>query len=650
MAREELFAINPALEEIAEKIAHIPTTPGCYLWIRREGDEKKVLYIGKSVNLRSRIRHYFNTDDYKTRFLMQRVQDIEWVSTHNELEALLLENTLIKKHRPPYNVQLKDDKRYPYLCLTMGEMYPRLILTRRKFGQDHVYFGPFSDVQAARNTLQLIHKIFPIRKRPLKLPLKKPGRPCLNFHLKRCWAPCTGQVDVNEYRQMVLEIKDFLEGKSQQVEENIRLKMEYHANRLEFEKAARYRDILRDLEKLRESQQVESASEENDFDILGMVVYNQEELVHALDIEEKDLPHQGEGNYVFAQLTLLRVRRGKLIFRQNFAFSEQNWPSMQDEATVEFISSFFRDYYLTFRDIPGEIYFPHKIPDRLSWQKLLSEKRGTPVVIYDDPKHIGEKQHLVDMAITNAKLSLKERLLNEKLRSRKLGMLQLQKLLGLKELPRLIECYDISNIQGKHAVASQVVLKEAMPYKSLYRRYKIRTIEGPNDPAMLAEVIGRRLEHIKKGESKIPDLIVLDGGQGQLNVCVQKMKEKGFSIPMIALAKKREEIYLPDGRVLQPDPLSPGMLILRQARDEAHRFGLAYHRKVRLMQNLRSLFRDIPGIGENREKKILVFLRKISLSDYTVPSLAEAIRKEASLSEKLAEQVAQQVFKLADGE
>ncbi len=649
---------NPALQEIAEKLPNIPPTPGCYLWLGDPNENRgsiqgdgnsRVLYIGKSVNLRSRVRQYLHSEDYKTRFLMNRVRDIEWVTTDNELEALLLENTLIKRHKPPYNVHLKDDKRYPYLCLTMGEPFPRLVLTRRKFSREHLYFGPYSDVRAARNTMELIHKVFPLRKRPLKLPLKNPARPCLNFHIKRCWAPCTGTVNQEEYRELVLQVRDFLEGRDQEVEKMLTTKMNEYAQAMEFEKAARYRDILRDIELLRQSQEVESAGSEDDFDVIGIFAIEREKLARALDTDEIYLDYFTDDSApILGQLALLRIRGGKVTAKRSYAFSEAGgWDSTSEtEFTAEFMESFLRDYYLAFKDVPPEILISHPLRNTANWEKLLSQVAGHAVSLVALGDRYEEKKKLLRMAETNARLTLRERILNEKTRNQKIGLRQIQKFLGLKDIPHTIECYDISNIQGSEPVAAGVMLKEGLPHKSGYRKYAIKTVEGANDPAMMYEVIDRRMRRIAEGGAKAPDLVVIDGGITQLRAAIRARDIYGFKIPMIGLAKQREEIHTEEGRLLRFDPNSPGMLILRLARDEAHRFGVAYHRNRRMKRNLRSLLDGIEGVGEIRRKQLMNVLRKISLDDYTVQSLVQKIQQETDLPSDLARQVADTVYSL----
>ncbi|MCB1201093.1 MAG: excinuclease ABC subunit UvrC [Leptospiraceae bacterium] len=633
------------LEKIAELLPNIPDAPGCYLWKGELGSQNKILYIGKSVKLRSRLRQYLRSDDPKTRFLMARVQSVEWIVTENEMEALLLENTLIKKHQPPYNIRLKDDKKYPYLCLTLGEMFPRLVLTRRKFSREHAYFGPFSDVRAARSTMAMIHKIFPIRKRALSLPLKKPGKPCLNFHMGRCWAPCAGNVDPQDYRKMIDGIHDFLEGRSSEVEERLTSQMQEYAKQREFEKAARLRNILQDIEKTREEQKVEFPGGEADLDIIGVFSAGRDELMKMLNLDEIsfDVGLTSE-DATFAQIILLRIRNGKLISKRNYALSEGLPDNIDGEVHAsEIIESFFRDYYLMFRDIPPEILISRNFSEMSAWQQSLGSIAGTPITIKDG-SHDTERAGLVRMAVTNARLTLSERILSEKLRNRRLGLRQLQKFLDLKELPATIECYDISNISGKEAVGSGVMLKDGMPHKPGYRKYKIKTYDSANDPGMMNEVLNRRFSRIAAGQIAIPDLVVIDGGTTQLRAAIAARDTHGLRLPMIGLAKKQEEIYTEDGRILHFDKDSPGMTLLRLARDEAHRFGVAYHRNLRMKRNLKSLVDSVRGVGEKNRPVVMNILRKIDLAQYDQTSLAQHLRENSRLSIQVCEQIADQIL------
>lgn len=652
---------------LEERLRHIPTGPGCYLWLGKAAPSDKdnrVLYVGKALSLRSRTRQYLSSDDYKTRFLMAKVLDIDWISTNNEVEALLLENNLIKKHSPPYNVQLRDDKSYPYLCLTMGEPFPRLIVTRKKKNPNHLYFGPYIDAGAARNTLALIHKIFPIRKRALKLPLKRPGKPCLNYHIGRCLSPCSGKVGIEEYGELIEKIKAFLEGKNTDLAEKLQKEMEGYSQRMEFEKAAQRRDMLKDIETLYSEQSVHAEDESQNYDVIGQYVVSRLELAESLDIE----PPSGDLAASFlAQFVLLRVRNGNLINKGAYTMTEI--PAEVDDAHLreEFMEGFFREYYLHLPDPPPKIFVAAPFQNSPVWSKAILQNCGVSCEIVAPPlaPHIekqggaqtaeGEEQNrgLMRMAVNNARLTLREKILSERIRNQRFGLRQIQKFLDLAALPETIECYDISNIQGKQAVGCGVSLKNGLPHKAGYRRYKIKTKDTPDDPAMMGEVIARRLARLKgeaKGEKRwgAPDLIVIDGGATQLGAALQARSQAGIKIPMIGLAKKLEEVYTEEGEILQMDKNSPGMLILRLARDEAHRFSLAYHRLLRGKKAVTSTFEDIPGIGPQKAKKIVGLIQSSSLEKLSPEEQAQKIAAFAGISLEAAQEAAQKAAQIAE--
>ena len=576
--------------ELKDQIGIIPTAPGCYFWIGKENDsgEEKILYVGKANNLRSRIRNYLTSNDYKTNFLMKKAEKVEWIITENEVEALLLESNLIKRHSPPYNIRLKDDKRYPYLCLTTGEPFPRLIITRKKTNPSHFYYGPYSDARAARNMVALIQRIFPIRKRALKLPLKTPSRPCLNFHIERCLAPCAGNVSRDEYGKMISEIKNFLDGNNRNIEVSLKKQMEQYANKKEYEKAASVRDTIRDIQTLYQTQNVHEDTQDLNFDIVALLLASPQEMEKELDIEKDSIQYSlYEKDFMLAQCVLLRIRNGNLINRGVYILSESALnASGGNELYEEYMDSFFRDYYLLLPDIPGQIYLNGELKSKLLWEQLLKQKKSVDIQIIDKnnsgwTEGYNQQKNLMEMAEKNVRLSLRERVLGEKIKNQRYGLRQLQKFLKLKDLPFLIECYDISNIQGKEAVGSGVTLRDGLKYTSGYRKYKIQTKDTPDDPAMMYEVLSRRFSRANEKKNSLPDLIVIDGGINQLNAALRARNELNLKVPVISLAKREEEIYCEDGTILRMDKNSPGMLILRLARDEAHRFGVSYHRLLR---------------------------------------------------------------------
>jgi len=648
---------------LPERISHAPDSCGVYLWYENP-DDKIPLYVGKARNLRNRLRQYLSSDDLKTTFLMRRARYIEWIATDNETEALLLENNLIKKHRPVYNVRLKDDKKYPYICISLSEPFPRIYLTRRRL-PGNLYFGPFSKAQLAREKIQLALDLFPLRRRPLKLPLAKPAKPCLNYHLKKCLAPCAEKISQQEYAKIVQQAIDFISGSDEEIRRKIEEKMHQLAAELKFEEAARLRDILAYFHERNIAPQVEMRDALPDFDIVGIYSAGMAQVMWDLSLHAADVSYLAwrsdinRGNAAagesvrLAQICLLKFRDARLIAKENFSITETDMSSAA-LSDAEFVETFFRDYYLGMIDLPPYIVVPDGL-DLTHWTAAL--KSGSRVlslsefsqVVQDAKKDINPTA-LMQMAQNNARLVMRERLLSENLRNQRVGLKQLQKFIGLKNPPQVIECYDISNIQGTDPVASGVMLRDGMPYKSGYRKYRIKTVEGANDPAMMHEALSRRLARIKSGEVEPPDLIVIDGGSTQLSAALRARSEAGLNIPMIGLAKKQEEIYTEDGRILRFDKESPGMQILRRARDEAHRFAVSYHRNLRMKRNLRSVFDGIEGIGEKKRAAILLTLRKLDLGGLDSAALAEKIRQEAKVSREQSEALAQKIFAGLEGQ
>ncbi|HRP68790.1 MAG TPA: excinuclease ABC subunit UvrC [Turneriella sp.] len=644
---------------LAEHIALAPTSCGVYQWFEHK-DDKTPLYVGKAKNVRARLKQYLISDDLKTTFLMRRAKFISWIATENETEALLLENNLIKKHRPQYNVRLKDDKQYPYICVSMSEPFPRIYLTRRRIA-GNLYFGPFSKAQLAREKIQLTLDLFPLRRRPLKLPLPKPAKPCLNYHLKKCLAPCAWKISQEDYRKIVDEAVAFISGKNADSRRMVEERMQRLAQELKFEEAARLRDVLEYFNERNVQPQVEMREAHLDFDIVGIYAADKSALEKELNVRDEDMvlsPQNFSKDDTravrFAQICLLKFRDAKLIAKENFSLTETDLTA-SEFTHQDFMESFFRDYYLNMLDLPPYIVVPNGL-DLAAWQKPLSTHSATPprVVTLDDfidriKKNFSEinPTALLQMAENNARLTMRERLLAETLRNQRVGLRQIQKFLGLKEMAQTIECYDISNIQGSDPVASGVMLKDGMPYKAGYRKYQIKTIEGANDPAMMHEVITRRLTRIKTGEMKAPDLIVIDGGTTQLNAAMRARSEvspTSTPIPMMGLAKQLEEIYTEDGRILRFDKESPGMHILRRARDEAHRFAVAYHRNRRMKRNLKSLFDGVAGIGEKKRAQILLLLRKLDLNTTEKTELAKKIAKTTGVDIKEASALTEKLF------
>lgn len=561
---------------LRQRVESLPTKPGVYLFKDVAGN---ILYVGKSTSLRHRVSSYFgssHTLSPKLWRMMARVGDFEFFLTHSEQEAILLECNLIKKYRPRYNVRLKDDKSYPYLKVSLGEEWPRIYVTRQLVKDNSRYFGPFTDVKSVRQMLNLLRKIFPFRtcKKTLKVP---ESRPCLDYHLHRCLAPCIGAVSQEEYRQMIGQVILFLEGKQEVVIQELQRNMEMAAERLEFEKAALLRDEIETAKKMCEHQKI--TAPEGDLDIVAMAQSSNQ-----------------------AYMMVFFVRSGKLMGRENFILE-----GTQDEEPSQIMSTFITQFYSAASYIPHLILLQHLIEDTVVIRKWLSEKRGGVVTV--QVPHRGLKKELVDMVAENACQGL------EHLRLKTLSdpdtiataLEELQQALMLPRSPQRIECYDVSNIQGTSATGSMVVFKEGQPLRSHYRRFRIRTVSGANDYAMLQEVLERRFRRSEGTWVVLPDLVLIDGGKGQLSSALEVMQHLGInSIPVASIAKEREEIFLPQRTepvVLPSD--SVALHLLQQARDEAHRFAIGYFRRLHTKTALSSILDSVPGIGPKHKRALL---------------------------------------------
>ncbi|TYO94842.1 excinuclease ABC subunit UvrC [Desulfallas thermosapovorans] len=576
-----------------DKLAQLPESPGVYLF--RDGGGQ-IIYVGKAVSLKNRVRSYFTTAAQrqpKVRAMMERARDFEYITTDSEVEALILESNLIKEHRPRYNIFLKDDKSYPYIKVTTSEQFPRVFITRRVVKDGARYFGPYTQVGAVHETLRLLKRIFPLRTCKQKV-LAPRSRPCLNQHIKRCLGPCCNLVTPQEYRQVVDGVLQFLEGKQEDLVHSLRRRMEEAASALEFERAAELRDQLQAVEKVMERQKI-VAADLNDRDVLAMARGRDEACV-----------------------MVFFVRGGKLIGREHFMVDGTG-----DMGRDEVITGFIKQYYLQAEFIPREVLVEDILSGEIEvLEHWLSEKRGGRVYIARPRR--GDKKRLVDLAGRNALLVLQEVESGRAARKDELqkALEQLAAALGLKGPPLRMECYDISNIQGAEPVASMVVFEEGKPAPQQYRRFKIKTVTGPDDFASMREVLNRRLargreerELVNTGQMsgrdakfhRFPDLLVVDGGKGQLSSAVAAMEEQGCGhIPVCGLAKEEELIFLP-GRS-EPVRLpgdAPALKMLQRLRDEAHRFAVTYHRNLRGKRNLKSMLEEIEGIGAVRRRELL---------------------------------------------
>lgn len=598
------------IESLEKRIEILPRAPGVYLLKNKKGT---IIYVGKAKNLRNRVKSYFqhySSSPAKVHSMISRISDLEHIVTNTEKEALILESTLIKRHRPRYNVILKDDKNYPYLKLTLKEQFPRLSLVRRIEKDKSLYFGPFASAQAVRETMKIIHQNFLLRKCQTKT-FQFRQRPCLNYQMGQCPAPCFKLIDEKRYRNAVKEVELFLKGKNQELMRMLKEGMEKASKELDFEVAARLRDRIASLKKTLEKQKA-----------------------IMLDFTDRDVvSFHREGSYV--TVVVLFIRNGKIIGSKDFTLKRIEMP---DE---EVISSFVNQFYREDKFIPQEILVPVALEDQNLIQESLRDKKGEKVELIT-PKR-GEKLKLIEMARLNAKSAFKTT--RDKWEDADNIADELRQKLHLHIKPLKIECYDISNLGGQLAVGSMVSFKEGEPLKDNYRRFKIRTVKGADDCRMLYEVLKRRFS---KGDIPFPDLVVVDGGKGQLNIAVRVLHELNLgSIDIIALAKGRgrgkkgvlegrkapEQIFLPQRK----NPLilparSKALLLLEKIRDEAHRFGLAYHKKLRHKKDFYSTLEDVPGVGEKIRKRLLKHfgsvdkVREASLNElFKVPHLKQKV-------------------------
>jgi excinuclease ABC subunit C len=598
---------------LEEKLQNLPDAPGVYIMKDAKGH---VIYIGKALSLRSRVRSYFQkgAKGEKTEIMVRQIVDLETIVTHTELEALALESNLIKKHRPRYNIILRDDKNYPYLRFDTRSEYPRLEVVRRLKKDGALYYGPYVPAGGMWETLALIRRTFPIAPCKIEFKAERPGRPCIQFQIGRCTAPCSGEADKAQYQDMVSQVRLFLEGKNRDLLDMLKARMEEASEKMEYERAAELRDRISKIEGALEKQKIISAGFENQ-DVIGTAF---------------------EGGR--ADIQALFIRNGMLLGRKDFFLDDVR--GMTEE---EVLDDFLRQFYSKEMIVPQEILLPVEMADRAVFEGWLTEKRGGKVEVLVPQR--GRKRELVQMASDNAAQSLREHLLSRKSKERIL--MRLQEELGLRNLPRRIEAFDISTIQGTESVASMVSFENNMPDKRNYKKFKIKTVEGQDDFASMAEVIRRRYTKAKE-EGILPDLVLIDGGKGQLNAALDVLKELGIEGPdVLGLAKARsgeegterefERVFLPgvDEPVIL-EPTSATTHLVARARDEAHRFAITYHRALRAKRAVHSELDDIPGIGEARKKALLRHFGSIeNIRQAAVEELAAA----PGMTNKAAEEI-----------
>jgi excinuclease ABC subunit C len=604
-------------ERLENRLAEIPTEPGVYLM--RDGSDR-IIYIGKSRKLRSRVRSYFRESTNKTErinTMVKQVTEIEFIVTDTEAEALALEANLIKQHQPYFNVLLKDDKKYPYLCITWSETYPQIFITRkRKLGNEKdKYYGPYTDSGLLRQIFHLCKRIFPLRQRPQ--PLFK-DRPCLNYDMGRCPGVCQKLITPEEYRKIVQKVAMVFQGRTQELIDILTEQMQVQAKALHFEAAARIRDQIAGLKSLTAQQKVSLPDDTISRDAIALAANEQ-----------------------IACIQLFQIRAGQLVGRLAFVADAHAEPGAILQRVLE-------EHYQTADsvEIPVEILVQHELPDAEILAEVLTQRKGRKVTIVAPLRQT--KAELIEMVERNAEYELQR---TQKLSDSHQNALQdLANILDLPELPHRIEGYDISHIQGSNAVASQVVFIDALPAKQHYRHYKIKnptvTIGHSDDFASLAEVIQRRFRRYvenpqltRVGDADWPDLIMIDGGKGQLSSVVAVLQEMNLlaDLRVVSLAKKREEIFLPgESQPLTTHPEQPGVQLLRRLRDEAHRFAVSFHRQQRSDKLKRSRLDEIPGLGHHRQKQLLAHFRSI---DYIRQATPAQIAEVPGIGPRLAQEI-----------
>ncbi len=610
--------------ELQEKLAHLPSKPGVYLMKNQAGE---IIYVGKAINLSNRVRSYFQSARHhspKVKALVEHIADLEYIVTDSEVEALILENNLIKAHSPWYNIRLKDDKSYPYIKVTVNELYPRIISVRKRLSDGARYFGPYTSAQAVKHTVNFLRKLFPVRTCRKDIQAGQTDRPCLNYHIGRCLAPCAGFVDQAAYGDIIDEVCLFLEGRSERLIKDLKGKMIQASKSLEFERAARIRDQVQSLETIVEKQKI-VASHEDDQDVLGYV-------------------RMGD----LACVQVFFVRNGKLIGREHFLL-DCSVEAVEDEI----LSAFIQQYYSDSSFVPKEILLPFTLSESGiigQWLETLKQSK-----VYLHVPQRGEKRHLVEMVTDNAQLVLDEMRAKDERKQQEIerGLWELQHTLKLAHPIKRMEAYDISNTQGNQIVASMVVLINGKPANDQYRRFRIQSVEeGPNDYLAMQEVIRRRFTRglrersgVERGEgfSDFPDLVLIDGGKGQLSSTLEIRDQLGIDIPFIGLAKQFEEIYV-EGQttpIILPRE-SQGLYMVQRIRDEAHRFAITYHRRLRSKASHGSVLDDIVGIGPKRKKALLKHFG--SVKRIREAEIVELIAVDG-ISQKVAEELYQYVRK-----
>lgn len=593
--------------DIKEQLKNLPSSPGVYIM---KDKYKNVIYVGKAISLKNRVRQYFVSKNHtlKVKSMVKNIIEFEYIMTDSEIEALILECNLIKEYRPKYNVLLRDDKTYPYIKITLNEDYPRILKVRKIKKDKSKYFGPYTNITALNETLELIKNMYPIRTCSIDInrAIQKKQRPCLNYHIKKCIGPCTGNVSKKEYMEMIDETIMILSGKIENLKKELQMNMELCSKNFEFEKAARFRDKIISVENIIQTQKIVSTNDINQ-DVIAMAKVDDEACVQ-----------------------IFFIRNGKIVGREHYILK-----GVVDNEREEIMASFIKQFYSSGVFIPQELIIENEIEDMEIINQWLSGIKNKKVDI-KIPKR-GEKKDLVNMVRKNALESLEKFTNLEKIKFEKTtGVLdQIKELLNLDKKPRRIEAYDISNIQGVDSVGSMVVLTDGKKDKKEYRRYKIQSVIGPNDYASMQEIVSRRLEN-----GNYPDLILLDGALGQVNAVKKVLENKNIDIPLWGMYKDdkhRTKGLISTDRVIELDKSSNIYKFISLIQEEVHRFAITYHRSLKIKNMTKSILDDIPNIGSKRKMNLLSHYK-------TVDNIKKATLKELESVEGMNKKSAKSVY------
>lgn len=605
---------------IEEELKKLPAKPGVYL-MHDERDE--IIYVGKAVSLKNRVRQYFQSSRNKGAKIEQMVTHIarfEYIITDSELEALVLESNLIKEHRPKYNTMLKDDKSYPFIKVTVQEAYPRVLFARRMKKDKNRYFGPYTSAGAVKDVIELVRKLYQVRSCSRTLPRDcGKDRPCLYYHMKQCTGPCTGNVSQEAYRENIRKVLKFLNGDFQETIDALTAKMEKASEEMRFEDAAESRDLIQSIRKIGERQKITAYGEE-DRDIIAVA------MDESLDLREQD-----------AVVQVFFMRSGRLIGRDHFYLRVA-----RGDTKSQVLSSFLKQFYAGTPFIPKEIVLQTEVEDREVIEEWLSSRRKQRVHIFVPQK--GTKEKLVELARENARMVLdkdRERIKREE--GRTIGAVhEVEEWLGLQGIVRM-EAFDISNISGFESVGSMVVYEKGRPKKSDYRKFRIKSVQGPNDYASMEEVLTRRFTHETSGEfdsfARMPDLLLMDGGRGQVNIALGVLEKLGIQVPVCGMVKddhhRTRGLYFNNNEI-PIETNSEGFRLITRIQDEAHRFAIEYHRSLRSKEQVHSILDDIPGIGERRRKALMRRFRGIEgIREASVEELAETESMNAASAKQV---------------